>query len=1160
MRIESLKIERYGAFEDKALHFASTAPLTLVYGPNEAGKSTSLAAVKDFLFGVPERTPKTLLYGAEGLRLTASLRMADGRLLTLRRRKGRGRTLTDGDGNPVEEAQLARLLGGIAKDRFETFFALDHHDLRSGGADLLTAEGEIGRLIIEAGGGLRPLVRRLERLEAEIDGLFSPRRSTERAFYKALDAFTAADRDVKAGVLSPSQYERLRLAVETAEHHRDEVRDDKATAAKALSKAQRNGRVATPLRQLDETRAAIASLDDLPQLPDDFHELVPTAKDRLAQAKETATQARGRAEGLAKRLAELNIDPAWSAVEAEVLDLAQKRAVVAKQREDRPNRIKELTEAEQKLTELRRRLGAGPEDDLAGRIPPRADVARVRTLVAEAQRREPQLDAAAARMKELDTELSKLQQRIQDAQATVRCEPLGVTAAEIASLPSAAQAADLRRRQAQAALAKAQDAAVALGLGDLDGLAKTPFPSAQRVTEELRVFDEIDAHLRAEAKAAADAEAEQTLQTIEAERLSRGGAPATNELVRAAREARGQALEPLREAYRAGTWDAAPDARARDVDKADRAIAAADDLADRRAAEAQRAAEHTQAVRLSEAAAARKLAARSEIERLKAVVVARTEALTTAFPIAVKLYPEPRALEDAARRRESTLTTADEANAQLHQVQAAESLLSSPLELLVHVEQTTGIDPKEGSTLADRVRKALAAIAAHEEAYADFRRDLVKLEKNRIELHEAKERLDTLKAAEIEWNSAWVVALPKLSLDPELSLDDAAAAAMEWAAAEGILTTLTTTRRRLDRMDEDEAAVIRRADALGQRLGLHLPEDALAKVELLQRRWSEHQAKLTKHEALANELKQHQQDATDGEAVAEKAAAVFEHLCHQANVPVGDEAALAKVCLRHLERRERRAAEQQLLQTLAAAGGGVSEAELRADWHGADPDVLRGEETKLAGDVDALEAAHTQAIETAVKARADLEEALNEKGFSTALAAREAAIADLHFVTERYVPLALARDLLKDAIAKIRAQQQDPLIARAGALMSILTQGAFSGVAADIDDKGQPVVVGLDRSGRSVPVGLMSDGARDQLYLSFRLAGLESYCAAAEPLPFVADDLLVHFDDARTAAALEVLADFGLTTQVLLFTHHESVRNAVKPLVAAGRAGVLDLS
>jgi len=1159
MRIESLRIERYGAFEEKTLDFAPTAPLTLVYGPNEAGKSTSLAAVKDFLFGIPERTPKTVLYGAEGLRLTASLRLSDGGLLTLRRRKGRGRTLTDSNGNPVEEAQLARLLGGIAKDRFETFFALDHHGLRSGGADLLTAEGEIGRLIIEAGGGLRPLVRRLERLEAEIDGLFAPRRSTERAFYRALDAFTAADRDVKAGVLSPSQYERLRLGVETAERHRDEVRDRKAMAAKGLSKAQRNGRVATPLRQLDETRAALASMCNLPSLPDEFHELVDAAKARLAQTRESAALARGRAEGLTTRLAELNIDPGWSAAEVEILDLAQKRAVLAKQREDRPNRIKELTEAEQKLIELRRRLGAGPEDDLVGRLPPRADVARVSTLASEAQRREPQLDAAAARLKELQRELSKLQQRIADTQATARCQPLGVTAAEIASLPSSAQAADLRRRQAQAALTRAKDGAIALGFEDLDSLARTPFPTAQRMTEELRVLEELEAQLRTESKVAADAEAEEALQLIEAERLSQGGAPATNELVRAAREARGQALEPLREAYRAGHWDTPADARAREVDKADRAIATADDLVDRRAAEAQRAAEHAQALRLREAAAARNRAARSEIERLTALVAARTEALATAFPIAAKLYPEPRALEDAARRREDTLAAAKEANAELGHVQAAESLLSGPLELLAHVEQTAAIHPKAGATLAERVRAALVAIAAHEEAYADFKRDVAKLEKDRLELQGAEERLDELKTSEIEWKSAWVVALPKLGLDPKMSLDDAAAGAMEWAAAEGVLTTLTATRRRLARMDEDEAAVIRRADALGQRLGLQLPQDALAKVELLQRRWSEHQAKMTKHEALTEELKQHQQDAIDSEAAAEKAAAVFADLCSQAGVPADDETALAKLRAGHLERRRLRATEQQLLQTLAAAGGGISEAALRTEWQGADPDSLKAEETKLAGDLEALEAVHTQAIEAAVKAKSEFDEALDEKGFSAALAAREAAIADLHLVAERYVPLALARDLLKEAIAKVRAQQQDPLIARAGALMSVLTRGAFSGVAADIDDSGQPVVVGLDQSGRSVPVGLMSDGARDQLYLSFRLAGLESYCAGAEPLPFVADDLLVHFDDARTAAALEVLANFGLTTQVLLFTHHESVRKAVEPLVAAGRAGVLDL-
>ena len=43
------------------------------------------------------------------------------------------------------------------------------------------------------------------------------------------------------------------------------------------------------------------------------------------------------------------------------------------------------------------------------------------------------------------------------------------------------------------------------------------------------------------------------------------------------------------------------------------------------------------------------------------------------------------------------------------------------------------------------------------------------------------------------------------------------------------------------------------------------------------------------------------------------------------------------------------------------------------------------------------------------------------------------------------------------------------------------------------------------------------------------------------PLPFIADDLLVHFDDTRAAAAIALLAELGQTAQVILFTHHDHI-------------------
>ena len=63
--------------------------------------------------------------------------------------------------------------------------------------------------------------------------------------------------------------------------------------------------------------------------------------------------------------------------------------------------------------------------------------------------------------------------------------------------------------------------------------------------------------------------------------------------------------------------------------------------------------------------------------------------------------------------------------------------------------------------------------------------------------------------------------------------------------------------------------------------------------------------------------------------------------------------------------------------------------------------------------------------------------------------------------------------------------------------------------------------------GTECPVDALSDGARDQLYLALRAAAIEAHAARAEPLPFIADDLLVHFDDARAAAALDVLASWA---------------------------------
>ena len=119
MRLLSLELEKFGAFESLRIAFRRDARLHVVYGPNEAGKSTALAAVGALLFGVPERTsPTSPAFRARNCvsaaEIVASRRPhfnsagARGARTRFRRRRG----------DPLPDEALAPFLGGLSEERF----------------------------------------------------------------------------------------------------------------------------------------------------------------------------------------------------------------------------------------------------------------------------------------------------------------------------------------------------------------------------------------------------------------------------------------------------------------------------------------------------------------------------------------------------------------------------------------------------------------------------------------------------------------------------------------------------------------------------------------------------------------------------------------------------------------------------------------------------------------------------------------------------------------------------------------------------------------------------------------------------------------------------------------------------------------------------------
>jgi uncharacterized protein YhaN len=153
----------------------------------------------------------------------------------------------------------------------------------------------------------------------------------------------------------------------------------------------------------------------------------------------------------------------------------------------------------------------------------------------------------------------------------------------------------------------------------------------------------------------------------------------------------------------------------------------------------------------------------------------------------------------------------------------------------------------------------------------------------------------------------------------------------------------------------------------------------------------------------------------------------------------------------------------------------------------------------------------------------------------------------------------IAGIVLKREIERYRQENQGPIVSRASELFPRLTTGRYSGLRVGFGDDDEAVLLAVRGDGATVGVEALSDGTRDQLYLALRLASLERYALANEPLPLVLDDVLVHSDDDRARAALAVLGEVAEKTQVLFFTHHARLVELAREALGEDRLAVHSL-
>lgn len=124
MRIDRLDLTRYGRFTDGQLPFGAVRPgtpdLHIVYGDNEAGKTTTYHALLDLLFGIEAATPYKFLHQAAALRLGGALEIGGETREVIRLPKQR--TLVDTDERPLPEGLFSDDLAGLDRASYRTMF------------------------------------------------------------------------------------------------------------------------------------------------------------------------------------------------------------------------------------------------------------------------------------------------------------------------------------------------------------------------------------------------------------------------------------------------------------------------------------------------------------------------------------------------------------------------------------------------------------------------------------------------------------------------------------------------------------------------------------------------------------------------------------------------------------------------------------------------------------------------------------------------------------------------------------------------------------------------------------------------------------------------------------------------------------------------------
>jgi uncharacterized protein YhaN len=1155
MRLRRLNLERYGRFTDHCIDFGERPEggpdLHIIYGPNEAGKSTALNAFLDLLFGIEPRSRYNFIHPYPTMRIGASLELSTGVRDLARVRRG----LLDGQDQAIADGVILGELGGINRDAYRAMFSLDDETLEAGGESILASKGELGQLLFSASAGLAEMSRSLTGLRGEADGFYKFKaRSGELSDLKKELAGLKDERD-RIDTLA-SEYARLTEVRDRTSGLYDEAIADRGRVRTRMDDIQRHLNALPRLTALRTLREQLAPLEGLPEVPFGRREALP---DLQKEDVSLATRAAGIDADIGRMSGELDAvvldEPALEVAERlEGLSLLKSRHETADK--DLPDRRLKLGEIKRSIAGLLARLGRPDEEDPHRLVLAASSVGILRDLIETRSGIQAAVDAATA-------ELSQAGERQHEAEAAIRAAGgdigtteagrpgLGLLAGTVATLRSGDHAA--RRREASRSIdARKESLAERLASlrpwqGSADDLSALAVPS-------------VDALERIGATLTTSSE-QMALQSGAVDRLDRERRRLEAEITAMKTVAGvvtdGEAAEVRAERER--TW--AEHRRCLDAESADlfeTAMRRDDFVAEGHLRHGKEAAELQQSLRRLAVLDEDLRQAREQLveatgrwqaalDELAATIATLSPALSGGMTIAeleAWLGLRDRALEARTelKQAERTLRDADAG------AETARTTLRTAMD-------TAGLSYDEAADYAALM--ALAQRALDRETSLEGLRSAVKVSTADVKTRE--KAFEKAATADEDWQANWVQACARCWLGEE-GATPAVSTVREvlevLAALMPALELRSGLGDRIAKMEDDQAAFD--AEVTGIATAIELPVEGVAPLRLaglIQARVQEARDAVSAALAMRRSL----------EEVHERRRVISEELTvHQARTvemtTFFSVDTLAEVARKTQESELKsglsaqvEAAEQEILEAVRV--GSIAEAEIVLDT--ADRSGLEAELSQLQSRFEDKDQRARDLFAERREAEGRIEAVGGDDAVARIEERRRTALLEIEERAERYLRLRLGVLAAVQALRAYRDQHRGSMMTRASEAFRTISRSSYTGLATQPDDD-REILVALSSDGGSKVASELSKGTRFQLYLALRVAGYHEFARTRRPVPFVADDIMETFDDFRAEEAFGLFAGMAEVGQVVYLTHHRHLCAIAQKICPGVRVHELD--